>query len=49
MAEAWLKIYHCQNLKAGSAQQVPSLSGNISLSPKNQNGPQTGSADNTPS
>ena len=41
-SEAWLKINHPQSPKAGSAQQVPSLSGNISPSPKNQNGPQTG-------
>ena len=38
-----------QSPKAGSSQQVPSLSVNVSLSPKNQNGLQTGSADNAAS
>ena len=47
--EAWLKINHPQSSKAGNTQQVPSLSGNTSLSPKNQNVPQTGLADNAAS
>ena len=47
--EAWVKINHPQSPKAGSTQQVPSLSGNKSLSPKNPNGPYSGSADNTAS
>ena len=47
--ETWLKINHPESPKADSTQQVPSLSGNISPSPKNQNGPQTGSADNATS
>jgi len=47
--EAWLKINHPQSPKAGSTQQVPLLSVSMSVSPKNQNGPQAGSADNSAS
>ena len=41
--EAWLKINHPQSPKAGSTQQVPSLSVSMSLS---ENGLQAGLADN---
>ena len=47
--EAWLKINHPQSPKAGSTQQVPSLSASMSLSPKNQNGLQADSTENAAS
>ena len=42
----WLKFNYRQGPKAGSTQQMPSLSVSISLFPNNLNGLQAGLADN---